>query len=101
VRSGQLDGDAVAGVLSAAGHAVGTRRRAWPAGLSEREVEVLGLIARGRSKQQIGQALSISPSTAGNHVQHISTKLGVSTRASATLFAVQHDLVGNIDTPEK
>ncbi|MCA1643905.1 MAG: HD domain-containing protein [Chloroflexi bacterium] len=101
VRSGQLDGDAVAGVLGAAGHTVGARRRAWPAGLSEREVEVLRLIARGRSKRQVGQSLSVSPSTAGNHIQHIYTKLGVSTRAAATLFAMQHDLIGSIDAPEK
>jgi HD-GYP domain-containing protein (c-di-GMP phosphodiesterase class II)/DNA-binding CsgD family transcriptional regulator len=101
VRSGQLDGDAVAGVLGVAGHAVGARRRAWPAGLSEREVEVLHLIARGRSKQQIGQALSVAQSTAGNHIQHIYAKLGVSTRAAATLFAMQHDLLGNFDPPEE
>jgi ATP/maltotriose-dependent transcriptional regulator MalT len=87
--------------LGVAGHAVGARRRAWPAGLSEREVEVLHLIARGRSKQQIGQALSVAQSTAGNHIQHIYAKLGVSTRAAATLFAMQHDLLGNFDPPEE
>jgi len=89
---GRLDPDAVAGVLAAAGQ--GRRaRRAWPGGLSDREVEVLGLLAAGFSVTQIARRLVISPKTADHHVQHIYTKLGVSTRAAAALYAMEHDLL--------
>jgi DNA-binding NarL/FixJ family response regulator len=63
------------------------------AGLSEREVEVLRLLARGHSKKQIAELLFISEKTVGHHTQHIYMKIGVSTRAGATLFALQHDLL--------
>ena len=94
VRAGRLDGEAVQAVLGAAGHRVVPTRRAWPAGLSDREVEVLRLVARGHSNRAIGEALVISTKTAGHHVQHIYDKIGVSTRAAAALFATQHDLLG-------
>jgi HD-GYP domain-containing protein (c-di-GMP phosphodiesterase class II) len=90
--SGRLDGDAVEAVLGAAGQPV-RRRRERPAGLTAREVEVLRLIARGLSNKAIAQRLVISRSTAGKHVEHIYEKLGVSSRASASLFAVQHGLL--------
>ncbi|HEX2185467.1 MAG TPA: HD domain-containing phosphohydrolase, partial [Chloroflexota bacterium] len=93
VRAGRLDGDAARAVLEAAGHRVSPTRREWPAGLSAREVEVLRLIARGHSRREIGAQLHISERTAAHHVQHIYDKLGVSTRAAATLFAAQHDLL--------
>ncbi len=89
---GRLDGDAVRCVLAAAGHGHG-HRRAWPAGLSEREVEVLRLIARGASYKDVAERLSISPKTAEHHVGHIYTKIGVSSRAAAALFAMEHDLL--------
>lgn len=98
VRQGRLDGDAVNAVLAAAGHNVQVAKRVWPAGLSEREVEVLRLVARGLSRRQIGQQLCISEKTADHHVQHIYTKCGVSTRASATLFAMQHRLLSDLAT---
>ncbi|HEU0201388.1 MAG TPA: HD domain-containing phosphohydrolase [Burkholderiaceae bacterium] len=91
VRAGRLDGAAVDAVLHAAGHRV-RRRREWPAGLSAREVEVLRLIARGASNRVAAQTLGISAATVAHHVQHIYTKVGVSTRAGATLFAMQHAL---------
>ena len=69
---------------------------AWPAGLGDREVDVVRLVARGLSNRQIGQALVVSPRTAGNHVQHIYDKLGMSTRAAVTLFAIQHNLLGDV-----
>jgi DNA-binding NarL/FixJ family response regulator len=98
VRQGRLDGDAVNAVLAAAGHNVQVAKRVWPAGLSEREVEVLRLVARGLSRRQIGQQLYISEKTADHHIQHIYTKCGVSTRASATLFAMQHRLLSDLAT---
>jgi DNA-binding CsgD family transcriptional regulator len=93
VKAGRLDGEAARAVLGAAGHRVG-RRREWSAGLTSREVEVLALLVRGGSNKEIGSRLCISPKTVGNHVEHIYAKLGVSTRAEASLFAMQHGLVG-------
>ncbi|MGH2495654.1 MAG: HD domain-containing phosphohydrolase [Ktedonobacteraceae bacterium] len=95
VRAGRLDGEAASGVLAAAGHRVRTSRRALVAGLSEREVEVLRLLARGHSKKQIGALLTISQKTADQHTQHIYNKIAVSTRAAATLFAMEHDLLAD------
>jgi HD-GYP domain-containing protein (c-di-GMP phosphodiesterase class II) len=95
VERGRPDGEAVRAVLTAAGHRRPRSRTAWPAGLSDREVEVLRLIARGASYQGIGQHLVISPRTAAHHVQHIYNKIGVSTRAAATLFAMEHDLLAS------
>ena len=92
VRLGRLDTDAVAAVLRAAGHRV-PRRREGPAGLTPREVEVLQLLARGLSTKEIAQKLVITRKTASNHVEHIYAKAGVSNRAQASLFAVQHGLM--------
>jgi HD-GYP domain-containing protein (c-di-GMP phosphodiesterase class II)/DNA-binding CsgD family transcriptional regulator len=89
----QLDSEAVDAVLAAAGLRFRRVRTAWPAGLTEREVEVLRLICRGASKKEAAAALVISPSTADHHVRHIYAKIGVSSRAAATLFAVEHDLL--------
>jgi len=94
VRAGRLDGDAVEAVLGAAGHPV-KRRRDWPAGLTSREVQVLQLAARGFSNKEIAERLVISRKTAGNHVEHIYAKIGVSNRARASLFAVQHGLISD------
>ncbi len=96
VRAGRLDGEAASGVLAAAGHRVRSTRRALVAGLSEREVEVLRLIARGHSKKQIGELLTISQKTVDHHIQHIYNKIDVSTRAAATLFAMEHDLLADV-----
>lgn len=91
--AGRLDADCVAAVVEAAGQVLPRARRAWPAGLSDREVEVLRLLARGSSNQQIAARLAISPRTAEHHVQHIYVKIGHSTRAAATIFALEHDLL--------
>ncbi|HET9492877.1 MAG TPA: LuxR C-terminal-related transcriptional regulator, partial [Chloroflexia bacterium] len=96
-RAGRLDGEAVNAVLAAAGHRVRAKRHEWPAGLSERQVEVLRLIARGHSIREIARILTISEKTADNHIQHIYNKISVSTRAAATLFAMQHNLVNDIE----
>src|SRR4051794_3668848 len=97
VRSGRLDGDAVAAVLKAAGHRAPARRD-WPRGLTAREVEVLGLLARGSSNKQIAQQLVVTPRTVATHIEHIYSKLDVSSRAGATLFASQNGLVGSFET---
>jgi HD-GYP domain-containing protein (c-di-GMP phosphodiesterase class II)/DNA-binding CsgD family transcriptional regulator len=68
-------------------------RREWPMGLTDREVEVLRLAARGLSRREMAQKLYVSESTVRTHLEHIYTKIGVSSRASATLFAVEHDLL--------
>jgi DNA-binding NarL/FixJ family response regulator len=62
-------------------------------GLTARELEVLRLIARGRSNREIASALVISERTVARHVQNIFAKLRVSSRASASVFAVEHDLL--------
>ncbi len=95
-RAGRLHGPAVEAVLSAAGHRAG-RRVAGPAGLTSREVDVLVLLARGRSNRAIAEQLVISRKTVANHVEHIYTKIGVSNRAGAALFATRHGLL----TPEE
>jgi len=92
VAAGRLDGEAVALLLNDGARQRSPRRREWPAGLTKREVEVLALVALGKTNKEIGQQLFVSPRTVGHHVQHIYRKLGVSTRAAATLFAMQHDL---------
>jgi HD-GYP domain-containing protein (c-di-GMP phosphodiesterase class II) len=92
VHTGRLDGAGVDVVLRAAGHRV-RRRRQWPAGLTTREVEVLRLVARGLSYRQIAEKLVISRKTASNHVERVYAKIGVTNRAMASLFAVQHGLL--------
>jgi HD-GYP domain-containing protein (c-di-GMP phosphodiesterase class II) len=90
VESGRLDRDAV---LSAAGHLVRPRPRELPAGLTERELDVLLALARGRSNQEIASDLGISPKTVGHHIQHVYEKAGVRSRAAATVWAYENDLV--------
>jgi HD-GYP domain-containing protein (c-di-GMP phosphodiesterase class II) len=92
VRQALFDGGAADAVLRAAGHAV-KRRREWPSGLTNREVEVLRLLVRGLSNKEIAERLVISRKTAGSHIEHIYTKIGVSNRAQASLFAVKHGLM--------
>jgi HD-GYP domain-containing protein (c-di-GMP phosphodiesterase class II) len=92
VRLGRLDADAVEAVLAAAGHRV-PRRREGPAGLTAREVEVLRLVARGLSNKEVAARLVISPKTVSHHIEHIYGKIGASSRAAASLFAMQHGLL--------
>ena len=99
VRAGTRDAEAVEAVLEAAGHRV-PRRRSGPAGLTPREVEVLCLVTRGLSNKQIAERLVIAPKTVGNHVEHVYSKIGTSTRAAASLFAVQHGLLPEEQFPD-
>jgi predicted ATPase/class 3 adenylate cyclase/DNA-binding CsgD family transcriptional regulator len=68
-------------------------RRAYPAGLTVREVEVLRLVAQGLTYTQIAQRLVISPRTVNHHLTAIYSKLGVTSRHNAVRFAIDHDLV--------
>ena len=92
VREGALDKRAVDAVLVGADAAPLRVRQGHPAGLTDREAEVLRLIARGRTNKEIARALLITEKTAGHHVEHIYAKASVSTRVGAALFALRHDL---------
>jgi HD-GYP domain-containing protein (c-di-GMP phosphodiesterase class II) len=89
--SERLDADAVTAVVEAAGQRAPRIER--PAGLTEREVEVVRLLARGLQTKQVARALGISAKTADRHVQNVYRKIGVSSRAAATLFAMEHGLM--------
>ncbi len=89
-RFGRVEVDAV---LQAAGHVGRPVRTSYPAGLTDREVEVLRLIARGYANKQAAAELGIATKTVGHHIEHIYAKAGVATRAGATLFAMEHGLL--------
>jgi HD-GYP domain-containing protein (c-di-GMP phosphodiesterase class II) len=91
--SGRFTRVEVDAVLEAAGQAVPRTRAVHAAGLTEREVEVLRLVARGHTNKEVAAALVVSPKTVGHHVEHIYAKAGVATRAGATLFAMEHGLL--------
>lgn len=91
--AGGLHVECARAVVEAAGHRPARQQGAWPAGLSDREVDVLRLLAAGATNRQIAAELVISPRTAEHHVQHIYAKVGCSTRAAAALFAVEQGLV--------
>lgn len=90
-----LDSEAGRAVCDSAGVALRRGRTSgpWPAGLTDREVEVLQLLARGLSKKEIAKALVIAPGTVHTHTVHIYEKLDVSTRAGVALFAMEHGFV--------
>ncbi|MGH8913800.1 MAG: HD domain-containing phosphohydrolase [Acidimicrobiia bacterium] len=90
-KQGGLDPDMVMAVAEAAGQPRPAIER--PAGLTDREVEVIGLLARGMQTKQIARALDISTKTADRHIQNSYRKIGVSSRAAATLFASEHGLI--------
>ncbi len=90
-RAGRLDADIVSAVCAAAGQPGPRVER--PAGLTEREAEVIGLLGRGLQTKQVARRLDISVKTADRHIQNAYRKMGVSTRAGATLFAVEYGLI--------
>jgi HD-GYP domain-containing protein (c-di-GMP phosphodiesterase class II) len=90
-RAGRLDPGAVGAVVEAAGAAA--PRRAWPAELTDREVDVLRLAARGLSNKEIASRLVVSARTVQHHLAHVYDKIGRRTRAGAALFAMEHGLV--------
>jgi HD-GYP domain-containing protein (c-di-GMP phosphodiesterase class II) len=88
---GRLDRLALDAVLGAVGRPLPAEP--LPAGLTAREAEVIGLLARGLQTKQVARRLAISPKTADRHVQNAYAKIGVSTRAAAAVFAMQHGLL--------
>ena len=91
-REGRLDPRAVDAVLSAAGE-TSKQRHSAAVVLSEREIEVLRLLARQNSNKQIARDLGISPKTVEHHVSHIFDKTGCSTRTGAALYATHNALL--------
>jgi HD-GYP domain-containing protein (c-di-GMP phosphodiesterase class II) len=89
---GRLDAKAVDAVLHCAGHRM-ARSSTAPAKLTARECEVLRHLARGATLKAVARTLDLSVKTVDRHVQNIYAKIGVSTRAAATLFAVEHGLL--------
>lgn len=90
-RDGFLDPMMVKAVVEAAGE--GPPQLERPAGLTDREAEVLGLIGRGLRTKQIARQLDISPKTVDRHIQNSYRKIGVSSRAAATLYATEKGLI--------
>jgi HD-GYP domain-containing protein (c-di-GMP phosphodiesterase class II) len=90
-RAGRLDADAVTAVVESAGQRAPRLER--PAGLTEREAEVVAMLARGLQTKQVAHELGISAKTADRHIQNAYRKIGVSTRAAAALFAMEHGLI--------
>jgi DNA-binding NarL/FixJ family response regulator len=68
-----------------------------PGGLTEREAEVLALVATGRTNREIAVQLVISEKTVASHLSHIFTKLDLSSRAAATAYAYEHGLTHSTD----
>ena len=80
--------------MAAAGHR-SPRRASFSAGLTAREVEVLRLVAQGRSNREIADELFIAEKTARNHVERVYTKLGVNNRTQASFAAIDRGLAGS------
>ena len=96
-EAGRLDSEAVRAVLRVAGHPTLRPRSAWPAGLTDREVDVLRLATTGRSNKEVARRLFISEATVHNHITHIYEKIGISTRAGLAVFAMENDLIQGRD----
>jgi HD-GYP domain-containing protein (c-di-GMP phosphodiesterase class II) len=91
VDAGRLDGASVDAVLAASEGRKATPRR--PAGLTEREAEVLVQVARGRTNKEVASVLGISPRTVQQHTIAVYRKIGVETRAAAALYAARSGLL--------
>ncbi len=91
VSAGRLDAQAVGAVVEAAG--LPHRRASWPNELTDREVEVLRVLARGLTNREIADVLVVSPRTVQHHLVSVYGKIGVRSRAGAAVFAIEHGLV--------
>jgi HD-GYP domain-containing protein (c-di-GMP phosphodiesterase class II) len=93
VREGKLCHDAAEAVLACAGQPARRETTERLAGLTPREIEVLRLIAAGHTAKEAARQLEIAPKTADNHIQNLYSKIGVTTRAAAALYALERGLV--------
>ena len=93
VREGKLCPEAVEAVLASAGQPARRDTAERLAGLTPREIEVLRLIAAGLTAKEAARELEIAPKTADNHIQSLYSKIGVTTRAAAALYALERGLV--------
>jgi len=91
VLAGRIDAVAVGAVVEAAG--LPRRRTAWPNDLTDREVEVLRMLARGLSNRAIADELVLSPRTVQHHLASVYDKIDLRTRAGAAVFAIEQGLV--------
>ena len=91
-RAGRLDRQAVAAILAAAGHRATPLGPPTLANLTRREIEALQHVAGGKSRKDVAAALGVASKTADNHIQSAYAKIGVTTRAGAILFAMEHGL---------
>jgi HD-GYP domain-containing protein (c-di-GMP phosphodiesterase class II) len=90
----RFDGDCVDALAQGTGTPrTAAAQRAWPSGLTEREVQVLRLVAKGMTVKEIAKQLVVSDSTARHHLEHIYDKASVSSRAGAVMFAVENGLL--------
>jgi DNA-binding NarL/FixJ family response regulator len=87
-----LDASVQAALLKAARHGVGARPATLPDGLTDREAEVLALIASGLSNQDIAERLYVAEATVKTHVNRIFAKTGSRDRAQAAVYAHRHGL---------
>jgi DNA-binding NarL/FixJ family response regulator len=90
-KQGELDPAMVRAIAEAAGQKPPAIE--LPSGLTEREAEIVVLLARGMQTKQIARQLDISAKTVDRHIQNSYRKMGVSSRAAATLFAVENGLI--------
>jgi DNA-binding NarL/FixJ family response regulator len=93
VKDGRLCPEAVEAVLTSAGQRAHRAAPRAVAGLTPREIEVLRLIAAGDTAKEAARKLEIAPKTADNHIQNLYSKIGVTTRAGAALFALERGLI--------
>ena len=93
VRDGKLCPDAVEAVLACAGQPSRRDTAGRLAGLTPREIEVLRLIAAGHTAKEAARELEIAPKTADHHIQNLYSKIGVTTRAAAALYALERGLL--------
>jgi DNA-binding NarL/FixJ family response regulator len=100
--SAEIEFDAVVPVFQKLGAApdaeqlrqlIDSPERSYPSGLTAREVQILSLVATGRTNREISSTLMISEHTVARHLQNIFSKLGVSSRTAATAFALDQSLI--------
>ena len=92
-KDGRLNAEATSHVLAVAGARTVPVAGSRPTELTDREMEVLRLITKELTNRQMAEELFISPKTVGRHIENIYTKIGVSTRAGAAVYAMEHGLI--------